>query len=215
MYNNSANEMLMGGGIPSLKFESIGTAFSGTIAMQPEVLQQRDFTTGEPKFYDDGKPMQQIKLVLDTDQRDPDDPYDEGQRTLWVKGNLFKEMRTAVRAARAKGLEVGGKIKVAYVGDGEPPKRGMNPPKLFKVVYEAPGAPALDLDSMAAAPAAPPAPAVPAPAPASAAPTQDPWATPPAPAPAPAAQPSGRTAEQEAALAQLTPAQRHALGLPG
>lgn len=198
MYNNSANEMLMSGGVPATKFDQIGITLTGTISAPPEVQQQKDFTTGEPLTWDDGKPRQQIKVILDTDQRDPADAYDDGQRALYIKSGLMKAVRTAIRAAGAKGMEVGGKLTVKYVGDGEPPKRGMNPPKQYSVVYEAPAAPGLvDANALlnAGQPATPPA---------SVAPPQ-------APAPAPAA--PGVSPEQAAAIAALSPEQRAALGL--
>lgn len=200
MYNNSANEMLMSGGIPSAKFDQIGTTLTGTIATPPEVQQQRDFTTGELLTWDDGSPRQQIRVVLETDERDPADPYDDGQRALYIKSGLMKAVRTAIRASGSKGLEVGGKLTVKYVGDGEPPKRGMNPPKQYQVVYEAPSAPGVvDANALlngtntagqAAYETAPQA-----------------QPTPPAPAG------NGLNAEQAAALAALTPEQRAALGL--
>lgn len=212
MYNNSANEFLLGGGIASAKFPVIGTTVTGTIAMQPEVQQQRDIKNNEPKTWSDGRPMQQLKVVLDTDLRDPEDPEDDGKRALYVKSNLQKAVRDAVRASGAKGLEVGGKLTVTYTGDGEVTQRGFNAPKLYSAVYEAPGAPALE---GLVAPAAPQA-YQPAPAQAPQAPT-------PPPAPAPAAAPSGLpdhpafanlSAEQRAALAQLTPDVRKSLGYP-
>jgi hypothetical protein len=207
MYNNSANEMLMGGGIPSAKFETPGTVISGPITATPEVQQQRDYATGELKFWDDGKPMQQIKVMLQTDQRDTADPYDDGQRAVYIKGNLLKAIRTAVRTAGATGLEAGGKLTITYTGDGEPSKRGFNPPKLFAAVYESPAAPGLvDANALLAGgqPAAPPAaPAVTAP------PTPQPAAQPTAP---PAAT-AGLSPEQAAAIAALSPEQRAALGL--
>lgn len=202
MYNNSANEMLMGGGIPAAKFDQVGVTLSGTIATPPEVQQQRDFTTGELLTWDDGNPRQQIKVILDTEQRDPADPYDDGQRALYIKSGLMKAVRTAIRAAGAKGMEVGGKLTVRYTGDGEPPKRGMNPPKQYTAVYEAPAAPGL-VDANALLTGTPAA--------GQAASTTPTAPTQPAPTPAPAA--PGMSAEQAAAIAALSPEQRAALGL--
>lgn len=225
MYNNSANEMLMGGGIPAAKFDQIGVTIAGTISAPPEVQQQRDFTSGELLTWDDGNPRQQIKVILDTDQRDPADAYDDGQRALYIKSGLMKAVRTAIRAAGAKGMEVGGKLTVKYVGDGEPPKRGMNPPKQYSVVYEAPAAPGLVdanalLNGVSAAGQSAYEAASTSPQ-ASAQPVTPPHAT---PAQQQAVQQAtsqvmqqgataGVSAEQAAAIAALSPEQRAALGL--
>ncbi|MUL39605.1 hypothetical protein FZ103_00150 [Streptomonospora sp. PA3] len=195
----TANDFLMGGGIPAAKFEQIGRVLTGAIAVPPEVQQQKDFNSGEPLFWDDGSPRQQIKLVLDTAERNPEDPDDDGQRALYVKSGMLKAVRAAVKASRSKGLEVGGTLTITYTGDGEPSRKGLNPPKQYSATYQppAPGAAANDvLMGGQQPPAAPPA----------------------APAPVPQAQaapaaPAAMTPEQQAAIAQLTPEQRAALGL--
>jgi len=190
MHNNSADQFLLGVAIPSAKFPTVGTTITGTISVQPEVQQQRDLQTGEPKSWSDGQPMQQLKVVLDTVERDPQIADDDGQRALYIKSNLQKAVRDAVRAVGAKGLEVGGKLTVTYTGDGEVTKRGFNPPKIYTAVYESPSAPALE--GLVA-----------------------PQAAPASQAPAPAA-PAAPVDERAAALAKLTPAQLAALGItPG
>jgi hypothetical protein len=137
----------MGGGVTSAKFEKAGAKVSGIIARTPEVQQQRDFDSGKPLTWDDGKPRQQVKVVLITDERDDDD--DNGERALYLKGGLLKSVREAVKAAGEKGLAVGGKLAVKYTKDGE--KKGkLNPPKLYAAKYEAP-------DPMAVAAASEPA----------------------------------------------------------
>lgn len=187
----SANDFLMAGGTTSAKFPSPGTTVAGTIAREPEVQQQRDFTSGELKFWDDGKPMQQLQVILATDERDPATPDDDGQRAIYVKGNMLKAVREAVRKAGAPGLAVGGRLSVTYTGDGEASKRGLNPPKLYAATYTAPTA-AQANEFLAGAEPAP--------------------ATTPQPAPAPSA-PAGVPPEALAALAQLSPEQRAALNL--
>jgi len=98
--------------------------------------QQRDFTTQAPLVWDDGRPRQQLRVVLATDLRDGDD--DNGHRAIYVKGNMQAAVRDAIKAAGASKIEVGGTLAVRYVGDGEPPKRGLNAPKEYKAKYEAP-----------------------------------------------------------------------------
>lgn len=192
----SANDFLMGGGVKSAAFPAVGTTVTGRITREPEVQQQKDFKTGELKFWkSDGKPMQQLKVVLATTERDPATPDDDGERTLYVKGNLLKAVRDAVRKAGAKGLDVGGTLAVTYSGDGIAQGQ-LDPPKLYTAVYTPPAKnAAIDFvnGGQQPAPAASAAPAVPA-------------AQPPVAAPQVGA-------EALAALQKLSPEERAALGL--
>jgi hypothetical protein len=130
-----ANEFLLAGGVTSAKFETPGISVSGTITRPPEVQQQRELDTGKPKFWEDGKPRQQIVIHLQTTSRDPEVDDDDGIRALYVRGNMLKAVREAVRkhGAGAK-LDTGGVLTVTYTGDGER-KSGLNAPKLYSAVY--------------------------------------------------------------------------------
>ena len=222
MTMTDANDFLMGGGVTSAKFPTIGTTVTGTICRPPEVQQQTDVTTGKPKFWDDGKPRQQLQVQLQTAERDPEVDHDDGIRAVYIKGQMQKAVREAVRRSGAKGLEVGGTLTVTYTGDGEAAQRGMNAPKQYSASYiPAPAVAASQFlengDQGQAAPAQPapqdpwnsqgPAPSWAQPAPAAA-----PAYAPPA-APAPVAAPPGVSAEALAAIAQLSPEQKAALGL--
>jgi hypothetical protein len=211
----SANEFLMSGGATSAKFEALGVTVTGTIAREPEVQQQRDITTGEPKFWNDGKPQQQIQIVLATQDRN--DAEDDGERALYVKGNMLKAVREAVKKSGAKGLAVGGQLTVTYIGDGEVKTRGFNPPKIYGASY-APPATATANNVLAHEPVQA------APQTYQQQPPADPWNSPAAQAPAfaqqtpaaaPVATPAGVTPEALAALQNLTAEQRQMLGIPG
>ena len=184
-----ANSWLMSGAVPSAKFDAHGDTVKGTITETPELRQQTDFDSGDPLFWDDGKPKMQLVVTLATDQRDPSNPEDEGTRRLYVKGKMQQAVASAIRKSGAKGLEVGGTLTIAYIGDDEPKKRGMSGAKLYSAEYASPAAAFLAQDE----PAAPrPAPQVPA------------QAAPPATAPADAAALLGSlTPEQLAALAAM------------
>lgn len=173
---DDVNDFLMGGGIPSARFPVIGTKYAGVIDRKPEKQQQREYNTGKPLFWDNnGEPKWQIKIVLRTDERDPQVPDDEGLRVVYAKGDMLKGLTAAVRKAGAR-LAAGGYLEVIYTGDGEA-KGLLNPPKLYSVTYQAPAVSAVDdiIDTRAPAAAAPaPAPAVaPAAVPAPAAPAVD------------------------------------------
>jgi hypothetical protein len=130
------NDVLLGGGIPAAKFPTIGTTVKGTV-VSSEVTQQTDFATGKPKTWDDGKPMQQVVITLQTIERDPDVADDDGVRKLYVKGQMTNALRDALRAAGAR-LEVGGTLAVQYVEDEPSATRGFNPKKIYRAQYVAP-----------------------------------------------------------------------------
>ena len=134
--------LLLGGGTPSAKFENVGDKVSGEI-INVETKQQTDLKDGTPKTWDDGSPMWQVVVTLQTDERDPEITDDEGRRAIYVKGSMkyasmAKAVADAVRASGAKTLEVGGTLAVQFTGEGEATSRGFNPPKLYAAAYKAP-----------------------------------------------------------------------------
>ena len=134
-----ANDFLMRSGAKSATFPTIGTTVKGVIAREPELSQQRDFDDrSKLKFWDTGEPMMQVVVILATAERDPEDDDDNGERGLYLRGNILKAVQVAVKEAKAKGLAVGGKLAVKYSGDGDQPKKGLAKPKLYKAAYEAP-----------------------------------------------------------------------------
>lgn len=132
------NTWLMGGGIPSAKFDAIGTTVAGDITEEPTIQQQRNFDTGEPEFWTDGNPKYMLVVNIHTAMRDPDVDNDDGTRGLYVRANLQKAIRDAVRLAGADRLQVGGHLTITYTGDGTPPRKGANAPKLYTAVYKPP-----------------------------------------------------------------------------
>lgn len=129
----------MSSGTRSHKFDVIGSTCKGTIESL-ELLQQTDFESGAPLFWDDAKTQakMQLRIILATDERDGDD--DDGRRSVWAKGQLQVAIRDAIKTAGADKIEEGGTLAVQYSADGEPPKRGMNAPKIYKAKYESPTA---------------------------------------------------------------------------
>ncbi|WP_433368406.1 hypothetical protein ACQPZX_41500 [Actinoplanes sp. CA-142083] len=133
-----ANDILMGSGAPGLKFETVGTSYTGTVAAEPTASQQTDFRTKVPETWPDGSPKMQVLVQVSTSLRDPQKPEDDGTRTLYIKGKeLTNAIRAAVRASGANGIHTGGILTVAYVGDGQA-QPGMNAPKLYAAQYQAP-----------------------------------------------------------------------------
>jgi len=129
------NAFLMGGGAKSAKFEAEGDKVVGTI-LSMEVKQQTDIKTGTPRTWDNGDPMMQLVVTLHTDERDDED--DDGNRTLYIKGQMQKAVQDAVRKSGARGLAEGGRLGVKFVSTAEPKQRGFNGAKQYAAQYEAP-----------------------------------------------------------------------------
>jgi len=130
---DEVNEFLLTGGVVSAKFETPGTTWAGPIT-HLEKTQQREIDTGKPKFWEDGKPREQIIAHLQTPVRDPELEDDDGIRAFYIRGNMLKAVREALKKARAR-LEVGGELTITYTGDGERTKAGFNPPNLYRARY--------------------------------------------------------------------------------
>lgn len=136
--NPDAGAFLMQGSVPSASFLKIGTSVTGRICEPPTVQQQRDMETSAPKTWDDGSPMLQLVVTLQTDERDNEIEDDDGRRRIYIKFNMKKAVADAVRKAKAKALEVGGELTVKYVKNGEQTKKGFSPPKLYEASYVPP-----------------------------------------------------------------------------
>lgn len=153
----SAEAFLMGGGgAPTAKFPHIGTTVSGTITEPPQVQQQRDVQTGKEKFWQDGNPMMQLVVTVQTDQRDPVLPEDDGRRRIFVKGQMKNAVQDAVKAVGGRGLEVGGHLAVTYTHDGQKSNPAFSAPKQFKAAYTPAATKQLHAPDPAAAFAPPP-----------------------------------------------------------
>jgi hypothetical protein len=167
--SNPADQFLLGGGGSSAKFGNIGDTITGTI-ISTDVQQQTDIKTGAPLTWDNGDPRQQLVVRLQTEQRDPDNPDDEGVRAVYVKGSkkagtqsMHDAVATAVRTAGGKGLEPGGTLTVTFVGEEPPVSKGLDPRKLWEAVYVQPDRAAQSGSFLGTAPQATLAPTEPAP----------------------------------------------------
>lgn len=134
--HDDVNDFLLSGGVPSAKFPTIGTTVKGTV-VSSTVAQQTDYTSGKPKFYDDGNPMMQVVVTLQTAERDPAVENDDGLRKVYVRGQMTKAVSDALRTAGAK-LANGGTLAVQYTGDKPAEKAGLNPAKQYRAQYQPP-----------------------------------------------------------------------------
>ncbi len=142
-----ADDLLMGGGkgAPGFKFDAIGATVKGIVTLK-ETMQQRDIKTGVPKTYDDGNPMMQLVVTLQTDLRDDTLDDDDGTRRIFAKGAMLVAIRDAVKEAKLDTLGIGDELTVRYTGDGVAKTRGFNPPKEYRAKVVA-GKPLDDLSS--------------------------------------------------------------------
>lgn len=130
-----ANDVLMGSGYPAIKFDQLRVWVGGTIVTKPTTRQETEFGTGKPRtFPKSGDPIYGLLVDVQTDERT--DAEDNGVRRMYIEGRLLKEaVKNAVIASGAPGLQQGGKLFVAYVGDGVPASAGAHAPKLYEARY--------------------------------------------------------------------------------
>lgn len=135
---DDVNAFFLGSGSPTASFAEKGATYEGTI-MDMKMQQAREIKTGKPKTWENGDPVMQAVITIQTDLRDPQIENDNGVRRIFAGSLGMKEaIATAIKKAGAKGLAVGGVLGIKYVRDGEPSGPGMNPPKVYAAKYEAP-----------------------------------------------------------------------------
>ena len=113
-----------------------GDSVTGVIE-KIETTQVTDFQTKQPAFWNDGRPKEQIHVIIQTQLRDPSVDDDDGCRSLWIKGwgIQLKAFRDACRQAGVKIPKPGDTITERFVGLGQ---RGdaPQPSKVFEFHIE-------------------------------------------------------------------------------
>lgn len=159
-----ANELLMGSGAKSCKFDNLGDTWVGTIADTPTAKQMTKYQSTELDYWPSGDPKMQIVVPLQTDVRDPSDPSDDGRRVLFIPPRMMGPVKEAILRSGAKGLQVGGRLAVRWAsGSGQ----GEGNPKLYTAEY---APPQVEMPITGGQQPASPPPAAPAPAPVAAPP---------------------------------------------
>jgi hypothetical protein len=156
--NASAAFLTGGGGAPAAKFPVPNTTVTGTIVGDIELMQQREFGTGAPLAWPDGKPKMQLVITLKTPT---------GEQRVFVKGQMRTAIAAAVKGAGRTQLDPGGSLSVTYVGNGEPARPGISGAKQYSAVYAPPASGQAEVLGTAPAAAGPvnPFPVTAAPAP--------------------------------------------------
>lgn len=133
----------LGGGGNAFPFDSIGDSVTGKI-LGLEELQMTDMDTGQPAVWDSGQPKMMYRVELQTDLGG--EVGDDGKRSVYLKGSRKPESRSSLAAVLAavrqagggSSLAVGGTLTVIFSGEGEPTRRGWNPPKHYTATYVPP-----------------------------------------------------------------------------
>ena len=139
LISDDVAKFLSGGMGRSAKFDTPGDTVRGTI-LSADVRQQTDFVTKKPKFYDDGNPMEQLVIALQTGLHEDED--DDGVRVVYCKGakgdpqSSIGALLTAVKQAGATNIAEGGTLVVQFTGLGVPTQG--NPPKQWAMAYAPP-----------------------------------------------------------------------------
>lgn len=141
--NKAAQDFLMGGGVTGQKFPKEGFTVELTW-LSWKMAQQTDMESGEPKFWNDGRPRMQMVVTaqgeptgitwetnayVETEIED-----DDGKRALYIKGNLQKAIREGIREAGLKGPETGMLTRITRGKSEKPKVRGQQGAHTFKVV---------------------------------------------------------------------------------
>ena len=128
----------------SCKFKTPGETHTGVITEISDRMPVTKYGTTDPDYWPDGSPKQQVVITLATDERDPEDPNDSGERSLWVTesrkaGTILAAIIQATRQANAK-LEIGGTLSVSFTGHDPKSKNPALPRKLYAATYQPPAA---------------------------------------------------------------------------
>ncbi len=126
-------EQFLSSGAKSAKFPTVGSKVSGSV-VGSELQQQTEFETGLPKTFNDGNPMLQLVVTIQTADRE--DSTDDGCRRIFAKGHMLAALKAAVKASGSSGLLNGQGITVTYVSDGEA-RKGLAAPKQYDVTLTA------------------------------------------------------------------------------
>lgn len=130
-----------GGKSFSWKDKPIGTTIAGTILAVHPPQQQTDPATSKPAFWPSGDPKMAVRIDIATNERDPQDPEDDGSRALYVQGKMPGAIGDALRKAGRKGPpEVGGQLAVTLIERTPNDNPALNPINKFAAQYTSPAA---------------------------------------------------------------------------
>lgn len=121
-----------------ISFPNPGDSVSGTIVAVHPPEQATDPSTQAPAFDRNGKPKMQVRIDLETTQRDPEDPDDDGSRTLYVRGWMRGTIADALKEVGETEPKPGGVLTVTFTHQEKPTSPGLSGIKKFSAVYKPP-----------------------------------------------------------------------------
>jgi hypothetical protein len=127
---------LLNSNATSAKFPKIGTRVGGRVTEDAREVQQRDFDSGELLFWDDEKPRMQLVVTVDTGTTDPSDPDDDGERAIYIKGQMLQATRAACKRVKKFAIKEGDYFAVTFAKEEPLPKgKKGNPQKIYEVEF--------------------------------------------------------------------------------
>lgn len=136
----SVDDLLQGGGSPSLSFKDakVGDSFTGVITATRAVQVRNYEDPTKLEFWDDGKPKMQIEVTLDTDYRDASIDDDNGERRVFLFGQKLTALKDALKAKGLTKLEIGGKFTITFAGTKPAKNPRYNDVKIYAIDVVAP-----------------------------------------------------------------------------
>lgn len=106
--------------IPSWKFENVGDEHTGIVIDKAKVPQREPGVSAQKHYRNSGKPAWQLAITLQTDERDPSNPDDDGRRRTFVRefGQARDVLSEAIAASGEPGLTIGGRLTRKFLGTG-------------------------------------------------------------------------------------------------
>lgn len=128
------NSLLGSKSVPSISFKDakVGDAYTGIIT-DLRTVQVKSYDTGEPEFWDDGKPKLQIEVTLATDYLDPELDDDDGTRRVYLFGQKLAAAKQEMKSKGLQKLEKGMKFTIKFVGEKPASNKKYNPVKLYEI----------------------------------------------------------------------------------
>jgi hypothetical protein len=130
-----------GGGAPLYfsRDSTVGEFVEGTV-LESQPVQAKDYETNALKNWDDGSPMMQLVITLQTDLRDPTIEKDDGRRRVFLRwwGSDRQNVIDAVQRQGDQFVRDGAWLRVTFTGYGEQKDRKLNAPKIYGIDYKAP-----------------------------------------------------------------------------
>lgn len=132
-----ADSLTLGGGIKSVSLPNIGDSIEGYIIAK-DVVQEKEYSndpSDPPKYktFDDGSPIPQLVLTLQTTLREDTD--DDGKRKVYFKRDWRKELSRVLRDAGEKTIPIGGWVRL--LRDRDEPGKGPIPKKMVRIDFRA------------------------------------------------------------------------------